>query len=451
MGEPISGEAASAAKSWKSHLGRWVLIAGALSLVLLFSWKAPDRRDPFARLYGDWRKISAEKRPKPEAFAERCLELARLHPDTPAELAALCWATGNAPASAPGKEAFAILEGGRIDRADPAVLMWALESTSTSRGGRPSPLIPLVLAIAKRNLDQPQTAKLLSWVCIGQRDDDSGQVPPTYAEAADLIADRFAASPDIHHFCESLGIGDGSPPWASRYEKHLRTILEKNRTRLVRCTASFALASVVDSIGADRQDEALALYKQFVKNFDGSDPYIKPVEDNLISCAKHEAEVIRALGAGKPAPTMEGVDLDGRPMTLADFRGKVVLVSFWATWCGPCMRLIPHERSLLERFKDKPFAIVGVNADREREALRRALEKTEITWRSFQNERPGKASIAEEWKVSGWPTLYLIDHEGIIGRRWNGVPGDKELDRDVNRLTDAATRAVSPQTGRPDT
>ena len=261
-----------------------------------------------------------------------------MHPDTPAELAALCWAAGNAPASAPGKEAFAILEGGRIDRADPAVLMWALEST---REVRPGPLAPLVLANAQRNLDHPQAAKLLAWVCTGQHVDDSGEAPPTFAEAADLIADRFAASPDIHHFCESLGVGDGSPPWAGRYEKHLRTILEKNRTRLVRCTASFALASVVDSMGPDRQDEALALYRQFLKDFDGSDRSIKPVEDSLISCAKHEADVIRALGVGNPAPPMEGVDLDGRPMTLADFRGKVVLVSFWATWCRPCMKIDP--------------------------------------------------------------------------------------------------------------
>jgi thiol-disulfide isomerase/thioredoxin len=441
MDEPVSSTAASAAKSRKPYFGTWALLAAALLLVLVFAWRAPDQRDPFSRLYEDWRKLSAEKRPKPEAFAARCLELARLHPDTPTELAALCWAAGNAPASESGKEAFAILAGGRIDRADPAVLMWALESTSRSREVRPSPLAPLVLAVAKRNLDHPQAAKVLAWVCTGQLVDDSGEVPPTFAEAADLIADRFASSPDIHHFCESLGAGDGSPPWAGRYEKHLRTILEKNRTRLVRCTASFALASVVDSMGPDRQDEALALYRQFLKDFDGSDRSIKPVEDSLISCAKHEADVIRALGVGNPAPPMEGVDLDGRPMTLADFRGKVVLVSFWATWCRPCMKLIPHERSLLERFKDKPFAVVGVNADREHEALRRALAKGEITWRSFRNERPGKPSIAEDWKVRGWPTLYLIDHEGIISRRWNGVPGDREMDRDVGRLTDAATRA----------
>jgi hypothetical protein len=170
---------------------------------------------------------------------------------------------------------------------------------------------------ADQNLDHPQVARLLTWVCARHFGVESTEEPPSFAEAADLIADRFAASPDISHFGETLGVGDGSPMWAVKYEKHLRTILDKNRTRLVRCTASFALASVVQGTGEDRQKEAEALYRQFVKDFDGSDPSIKPVEDNLIFCAKSEAEIIRTRGIGKPAPAMNGMDLDGRPMSLA--------------------------------------------------------------------------------------------------------------------------------------
>jgi thiol-disulfide isomerase/thioredoxin len=461
MGEPISGTAASAPKGRRLHSGVRGLLGAALVLGLLFAWMARDDRNSFERMRGDWsreenayweamrgtktaearRKVAAEKLPKPDAFAERCLDLARSQPGTPAELAALCWAVSNAPGSEPGKEAFAILKGGRLDHADPAELLKALNSAQTSSEVRPKPLAPLVLEAAKRNLDHPRAAQLLTWVCASQFGDNSAEQPPTFAEAADLIAGRFAASPDISNFCETLGTGSGSPPWAGSYEKHLRTILVKNRTRLVRCTASFALASVVQGVGEERQDEAEALYRQFVKDFDGSDPSIKSVEDNLISSAKTEAAGIRARGIGAPAPAMDGVDLEGRQMTLADFRGKVVVVSFWATWCSPCMKLIPHERSLLERFKDKPFAIVGVNGDREPEELRKALAKTEIPWRSFRDERPGKELISGEWKVSAWPTLYLIDHEGVIRKRWVGTPGDEALDREVGRLMDVASRA----------
>ena len=64
--------------------------------------------------------------------------------------------------------------------------------------------------------------------------------------------------------------------------------------------------------------------------------------------AKDELAVLRSLG--KPAPEIDGVDLDGRSMKLSDYRGKVVLLSFWATWCGPCMKMVPHEREIGKTF-----------------------------------------------------------------------------------------------------
>jgi thiol-disulfide isomerase/thioredoxin len=317
--------------------------------------------------------------------------------------------------------------------------MNALEAARSASEVRPRPLAPLVLGVAKRHLDNPRSAGLLAWVCSGAFNDRSAEPPASFAEAADLIADRFAASPDISHFGETLGSMNGGPPWAVKYERHLRAVIAANRTRLVRCTASFALASVVQRAGEVRQDEAEALYRQFLKDFDGSDPSIKNVEDNLIHSARVEADGIKARGLGKPAPAMVGVDLDGRPMTLDDFRGKVVMVSFWATWCGPCMQMIPHERALLERFRDRPFAIVGVNGDRDPETMTKALAKVEkIPWRSFRDERVGQGSISEEWKVAGWPTLYLIDHRGIIRHRWVGAPDDETLAREIGQLLKGA-------------
>ncbi len=461
MHEPIPGTAAAKGprRRWKLYFGLGSLLGAVLVVGLLLAWMPRDDRNPFDRLRDDWsraenafyeaarnaktaeaRKAAAEKRPKPEAFAARYLELARSQPGTPAALAALCWAAGNAPATAPGKEASALLQDGRLDRVDPGDLLKALEAARTTSETWSRPMLTLFIGVARRNLDRPEAAGLLTRICASEFGDSSPEESKTFAEAADLIAERFAASPDISNFCESLGSRNGGPPWAGKYERHLRTILDRNRTRLVRCTASFALASVVQGAGEARQEEARALYQQFLKDFDGSDPSIKSVEDNLIFSAKHEAEGIRKRGLGKPAPSLVGVDLDGRAMSLDDFRGKVVMLSFWATWCGPCMSLIPHERALLERFKDQPFAIVGVNGDREPDALAKALAKTPIPWRSFRDERPGGNFISGEWKVAGWPTLYLIDHQGIIRHKWVGAPGDEILEREIGRLVDAAVK-----------
>lgn len=77
--------------------------------------------------------------------------------------------------------------------------------------------------------------------------------------------------------------------------------------------------------------------------------------------------------------------------------------------------MYPHERSLVEKLADKPFAIVGVNSDPDLEALKPVLEKEEITWRSFWNGPDGtQGPISKAWNVRGWPTTYLIDAKGTI-------------------------------------
>lgn len=88
--------------------------------------------------------------------------------------------------------------------------------------------------------------------------------------------------------------------------------------------------------------------------------------------AKQRLTAMRFAPIGRSAPEVCGVDLDGQPMKLSDLHGKVVLITFWATWCGPCMKLIPHERELAARLEDRPFAIVGVNGNTTEDSIQRA-------------------------------------------------------------------------------
>ena len=94
--------------------------------------------------------------------------------------------------------------------------------------------------------------------------------------------------------------------------------------------------------------------------------------------------------------------------------------------------MYPHERSLVERLKNEPFALIGVNSDKDLEALKPALEKERITWRSFWNGPEGTGGpISKRWNVSGWPTIYVIDAEGRI--RFKNVR-EKALDAAVDKL-----------------
>ena len=124
---------------------------------------------------------------------------------------------------------------------------------------------------------------------------------------------------------------------------------------------------------------------------------------------------IEHLGVGKVAPEIVGEDLDGAKFKLSDYRGQVVMLSFWASWCGPCMGLIPHERELVEQFKGRPFALIGVNGDPDKKELKPVLEKNKITWRSFwAGDKGPEGPIPMQWNVNGWPAIYVIDAEGVI-------------------------------------
>lgn len=86
------------------------------------------------------------------------------------------------------------------------------------------------------------------------------------------------------------------------------------------------------------------------------------------------------------------------------------------------------------RYAGKPFTVLGVNGDRITEFDRKRFEKDPLPWKSFQDVRPDRPSISDEWKVRSWPTLFLVDHEGVIRRRWVGPPPPDELDAEVDRL-----------------
>jgi|SRR5581483_10670264 len=92
--------------------------------------------------------------------------------------------------------------------------------------------------------------------------------------------------------------------------------------------------------------------------------------------------------------------------------------------------MYPHERSLVKRLQDKPFALLGINSDPDREKLKKTLLEEKITWRSWW-DKDTSGKIATTWNVQGWPTIYVLDHKGVI--RYRGVRGEA-MDHAVDAL-----------------
>ena len=94
--------------------------------------------------------------------------------------------------------------------------------------------------------------------------------------------------------------------------------------------------------------------------------------------------------------------------------------------------MYPHERSLVKRLANKPFALIGVNSDRDKAKLKPRMEEENITWRSFWNGPRGTSGpISKAWNVRSWPTIYVLDHKGVI--RYKNVRGEK-MDEAVDTL-----------------
>lgn len=99
--------------------------------------------------------------------------------------------------------------------------------------------------------------------------------------------------------------------------------------------------------------------------------------------------------------------------------------------------MYPHERSLVEQYKDAPFAIVGVNSEDTLEALNDAMKSENLTWTSFFDGGGTGGPIATKWGVTGWPTVFIIDHEGVIQYR-----GRNDLDSIIADLVKKAQDAL---------
>jgi thiol-disulfide isomerase/thioredoxin len=352
----------------------------------------------------------------------------------------------------------------------------------------PDLLLPRFLALAKTHPESPFALDALTFAIMRggyHTGDVHGEPWQIKEQAIDLVLEHHMADPRVVHVFKLLG---GSLP-SQKTEAFLRQALESSPNRTTRAAAGFSLARYFQTLGtaharsrqikdqsrvANNQrfwklvvtpylDERFPYDKAKVsaeiehlltlvideysdvpatdwkwsgpnKKFLQTEAYPRPTTyGDLAKLLRFE---LNRLGPGKQAPEIEGTDAAGSRFRLSDYRGKVVLFTFSANWCGGCVELYPLQRKLVDKFRDEPFVLLSVSRDEKIETLKSSTASGNITWRCWWDGMDGPIHAA--WNSPGAPTIYLLDHQGII------------QDVHLNRATppDEFEHAIAPLLGK---
>jgi thiol-disulfide isomerase/thioredoxin len=267
----------------------------------------------------------------------------------------------------------------------------------------------------------------------------TGEMRWTLDDELTNLALRKKDDPRMGRLCFNLKYRGGEP-WA---ESIVGAVAASNPCREVRAQAVFCRGcqyyesafpygrTVPEAEKAPLVEKARKLFREAAKFGDVKTPDGK---ESIGLKATHELkrlDNLPNLKVGGIAPEIDGNDLEGNRMKLSDYRGKAVMVVFWGSWCGPCMAMVPQEKELWQRHRDKPFVLLGVNCGDKLEVAKKTVADKGMDWRSWYDGEEIRGPIETDYDVRHWPRIFLIDAKGVI--RSIDAHG-KELDEAVEKL-----------------
>lgn len=152
-------------------------------------------------------------------------------------------------------------------------------------------------------------------------------------------------------------------------------------------------------------DEVLAYYDNLTDRVKKSAP-------GLI--LKQKIEDMQQVNIGGMAPNFELTTPEGKKLSLNELRGHIVLLDFWASWCGPCLAEVPNLKVIYEKYHSKGLEILSVSLDEKEAVWKSAIERKALTWHHVSSLKGWKCPVAKRFKVIGIPRMYIIDPQGKI-------------------------------------
>lgn len=132
---------------------------------------------------------------------------------------------------------------------------------------------------------------------------------------------------------------------------------------------------------------------------------------------------------GKPAPAFQLKTFDGKPVSLADYRGQVVLLDFWATFCPPCVEALPELQALHQKYGPRGFSVLGVTVDDRAALVQKATTRAKVTYPILQST----ADVWNGYKVNALPSMILVGRDGRILKRYGGEADKKAMLAEIER------------------
>lgn len=268
-----------------------------------------------------------------------------------------------------------------------------------------------LVTFAEKNAKAPEAVQALMTIVAGMPLTDDSKDGPK-AKAMALLKKDHMSSPAIARMIPQLGMANGMG-----IVGFLKEYLAQSKEKAARLGAVKALLGACENTmtGSEDQKVVEAARKEMA-------------EARKLLETEFKGQV-KDLFIGAKMPELTSKDLNDKDVKLSDLKGKVVVVDIWATWCGPCVAMIPHSRELVKRMKDKPFALVSISFDEKKETVTGFLEKNEMPWTHWFNGRDGM--IGKELEIQFFPTIYVVDAKGVI--RYKNVR-EKQLDKAVDSL-----------------